>query len=352
MVDSRKINRTTQLKHNLFLLAEQLLGKTNFERRLGERRRRFEAKLAAAIQSPEIPEMQFVERRENLSAAEFLRDYFARGKPVIFSGAARDWPCTRSWNLDYFSLRHGTDDALLVDAEGLSGHGTSGGHEFLSLRDLVQNIKSGGDKYLRFSPLLQENPILTRDLDMAWLEARRPARAFAFTHYLFLGGAGTKTHLHSDQPCNLFVQIHGEKRWKLFLLEDSSFLYPAIERSGYIKSRANLEHPDHEMHPMLRHATPWEAVLKPGDVLYVPPHVWHYVENLTHTIAVGYRFSSLKAAMTSSPFYTMLRLLSLDPPIWKTMQYGKVDTNIIWAHAHGNAEAVLQEKIERSQLSS
>jgi hypothetical protein len=40
--------------------------------------------------------------------------------------------------------------------------------------------------------------------------------------------------------------------------------------------------------------------LKPGEVLYVLPHVWHQVENLTDAIAVGYRFSQLKAALSSS----------------------------------------------------
>jgi hypothetical protein len=29
------------------------------------------------------------------------------------------------------------------------------------------------------------------------------------------------------------------------------------------------------------------------------------------------------------------------------MSYGKLDTNLIWAHSHGNAENLKQEKIAR-----
>src|SRR6185295_14128661 len=132
------------------------------------------------------------------------------------------WDCCRKWDLDYFSFRHGDNDILLVEAEGLTGHGTRQGYEILSVRDLIDNIRTGGDKYLRFSPLIQQLPSLEADLDLQWLSSMRPRLTFGNTFYLFIGGRNTVTHLHNDQPCNLFVQIHGRKKWTLYSVEHSA----------------------------------------------------------------------------------------------------------------------------------
>ena len=288
-----------------------------------------------------------VDRRETLSAAEFKMEYFSRGLPVIFSGAARDWPCVRKWSLDFFSTGYGEQPLLLVDAPGLTGRMEKPGYEFLSLRKLVDSIRSAGSRYLRFSPLLHENPELVRDLDMDWLERMRGGDTFARTYYMFMGGDGQRTLLHNDQPCNLFVQARGEKKWTLFMPGDSALLYPEITNTAYVKSQVDLASPDAGRHPLLRFARPMLAHLRPGDVLYVPPFVWHEVENLGETVAVGYRYSSLRAAARSSLAFLLIRALSTNPPVWKTMRYGKQDTNLIWAHTGGFIKEVLAERALR-----
>ena len=120
-------------------------------------------------------------------------------------------------------------------------------------------------------------------------------------------------------------------------------LYPEIERSGYVKSRADLTRPDKLKFPLIDCAHFWDVTLNPGDILYIPPHIWHFVENISDTIAVGYRFSHLGAALSRSISMTMIRLLSMNPPIWKTMEYGKLDTNLIWAK---NAEKLKKYRDE------
>src|SRR5262249_45618195 len=158
-----------------------------------------------------------------------------------------------------------------------------------------------------------------------WLESLKAKQSIGNTFYLFVGGSGTVTHLHNDQPCNLFVQIHGRKKWTLFLPSDSALLRPRATKTAYFKCESRLDGPD----GLLEKAVRFEVVLEPGDVLYVPPHVWHHVENLTETIGLGYRFSSVAAAMRASPLFTFLRLCAQNPPFWKTRGYGKIDTNFI-----------------------
>jgi hypothetical protein len=347
MKHSFTIPRVYRFVAHFLLVGEQILGARLFAVLLGG----FKAKLIGYLSRrfadvARTPVTQ-VDRLENLSALQFKRAYFSTGKPVIFSGAAKDWPCVRKWDLDYFSMAHGNNDLLIVQSEGLTTREQSTDHQFLTVRELINNINSGGDRYLRFSPLLHDQPELAEDLDLDWLGRMRGGGTFGNTYYMFMGGAGQKTYLHNDQPCNLYVQIHGEKKWTMYYPEDSVCLYPEVTNSAYVKSPVRLEQPDWRKHPLLAAAKPMEAHLKPGDVMYVPPHVWHQVENLTDTIAVGYRFSSLKAALQSSVAFSLIRILSTNPPVWKTRRYGKLDTNLIWAHAAGKAEQVMKERANR-----
>src|SRR5438477_4877642 len=55
-----------------------------------------------------------VERRRDLSAAEFRGRYLRRGIPVVLEGAGRDWKCTREWSFDNFQTRFGRETIKLV----------------------------------------------------------------------------------------------------------------------------------------------------------------------------------------------------------------------------------------------
>ena len=122
-----------------------------------------------------------------------------------------------------------------------------------------------------------------------------------------------------------------------------------LKNTSFFERHINLNQLDAEKFPMHKYAQAYQATLEPGDVLYVPPHTWHHVENLTDSVAVGYRYSSLKAAMKSSKTFTFVRALSTNPPLWKTRQYGKEDTNLIWAHANGDIKEVREEMAKRDQ---
>lgn len=337
------ISPPKRMLFQIFLILEQVLGAHLFKLFLPLKSfflRRLLAKLrASGVSARKVA----VDARSHLSAEDFQEFYFNKSRPVIFKGAARDWVCCKNWDLDYFKLGYGEEDLLLVNAVGLTSRENHANYEFLTVRDLIENIKNGGKKYLRFSPLLENNPTLVADLDLNWLQKMRGIQTFANTYYMFMGGKGQKTLLHTDQPCNLYVQVFGNKKWSLYSPQDSALLYPEISNTAYIKSPVDVDKPDLLKYPLFEYASVTEAFLEAGDVLYVPPHTWHFVENLTDTIAIGYRFSSLKASLKSSWSMTLLRVLSTNPPIWKTMEYGKKDTNLIWAHAGGRIKDLLKD---------
>lgn len=332
-----------------YLFIEQLFGKTKLKRAIYRHRELFFKKIALKYKDYPDGKMTDVDSHTQIKTSFFKSEYFNKTKPVVFKGAAKEWPCCQKWSLEYFNKLLGKKDVLLVDAEGLTTRKTKDNFEVLSVEDLVSNITSGGDKYLRFSPLLQQNLHLEKDLNLQWLNSLKSWWSIGNTYYLFMGGKKTVTHLHCDQPCNLFIQVFGKKKWTLFGVDQSHLLYPQATQTAYFKSLVNLSDPDYAAHPLIKKATRWEVVLEPGDVLYVPPHVWHYVENLTDSIGVGFRFSSVVAATKASTFFTFLRFCAQNPPFWKTRKYGKIDTNLIWAEANGRIKEVLKVLSQREK---
>lgn len=340
---------TTREKFRLFgiLFCEQILGKTRHKEAIQKKRDQFFKTLNERLASLPDGEVREIELRRDLSIADFRNLYFKKSKPVVFKAAAKEWPCCQKWDLGYFKNRLGQKDVLLVDVDGLSSQKTENKYEILSVVDLVSNITGGGKKYLRFSPLVEQNPELAAELNLTWLNSLKSRWSIGNTYYLFMGGKKTVTHLHCDQPCNLFVQVYGKKKWTLISVDQSLLVYPQATQTAYFKSSADLSNCDFDKHPLIKKATRWEVILEPGDVLYVPPHVWHHVENLSDTIGVGFRFSSFVAAMRSSPMFTFLRFCAQNPPMWKTRKYGRIDTNLIWADANGNISEVLKNMNSR-----
>jgi len=351
MKNNTLIDNEERFIFNCFLVMEQLLGKYLFSF-VQPFKNMFLSYLENKLNdSPESITYSPTEVFTTISSDFFKQNFFNHSLPVVFRGAAKNWGCVQKWDLDYFQLGYGEKDILLVNANGLTSRENHSNYEFLTVRDLINNIKTGGKKYLRFSPLLENNPELVKDLDMDWLKSMQGEKTFACTYYMFMGGSHQKTLLHTDQPCNLYVQIFGEKKWTLFSPKDSMLMYPEISNTAYIKSPIDIENTsiNQAEYPLFKYANKMEIILKPGDVLYVPPHIWHHVENLTDTIAVGYRYSSLKAALSSSQTMTLLRILSTNPPIWKTMEYGKLDTNLIWGHTGGKIKEILSEFHRRKE---
>ncbi|HWN69347.1 MAG TPA: cupin-like domain-containing protein, partial [Haliangium sp.] len=48
-----------------------------------------------------------IERVPAVSPADFVRDYFEPGRPVIMTDIATHWPAVSRWSADYFAREHG-----------------------------------------------------------------------------------------------------------------------------------------------------------------------------------------------------------------------------------------------------
>ena len=120
-------------------------------------------------------------------------------------------------------------------------------------------------------------------LDWPWLEKAMGAAEVEQFHSatLWAGYGGGCTPMHYDCASNFFTQLVGRKQVLLFSPEQWPCLYPypaAHPMESY--AMVDVERPDLERFPALRRARGLEAILEPGDVLWLPSFCYHHVRQL------------------------------------------------------------------------
>jgi len=235
-------------------------------------------------------------------------------EPAVFRGLASQWPAVRKWNLDFFADRYGEAQAVQIDQERLYGEGEHWRRVVTKMGDLVGAIRAGRREALRFMPTVDDHPELRNDLDMEWLRGFRSRFSLREFTQFFLAPAATFTPVHCAHESNAFIQIHGRKRWYLWPARYQQLIQPICDRRPYFHAKY-YPGPSDGTPQLGAYAPAFEVVLHPGDVLYVPPFVWHAVENLDATIALAYRFFSMRVAFRSSRAMTLIKFLATRPSL-------------------------------------
>ena len=189
-----------------------------------------------------------------------------------------------------------------------------------SLGAAIDDMQAGGPTYVRFGSVVEDHPELQAMLDREAVDRLRGNSRLGVGYKFFLGRRDTVTPLHAAFPCNLFAMVHGRKRWTLYPASSSAGLRPTATGGQYYYSEVDPTRVDTVRFPAYPYLDGYRFVLEEGDVLYNPPYVWHYVENLTDTIGVGVRFNHFASAWRASPMLLLLRVLAYDPPPWKTLR--------------------------------
>ncbi|EOD24962.1 hypothetical protein EMIHUDRAFT_443728 [Emiliania huxleyi CCMP1516] len=122
---------------------------------------------------------------------------------------------------------------------------------------------------------------------------------------LFVGGAsaaGARSILHFDQYDNLFVQISGWKRFRVYDPQQTRCLYPfPIHHPLDTRAQVDLEAPDLAAFPRLSEAVCSEVLLGPGQALFLPAYWWHEVVTEPHdglTVSANFWFAAVYRLLT------------------------------------------------------
>lgn len=284
---------------------------------------------ALPLDAPAIDPSRAVPRAaaDILTVAEFHARFVAPGRAVVLEGCltpTRGWAPASEWrDLRALVRRDGGGERVVPVEYG--GFGDRRGTGVSTLGDFVRDFLLPSNAAARGSvpsaPFAETNGDASENRDER--TAAEPRTAYVSQHALFhqipslqrlfsvpaytlgrlradagavnawLGTKDTATALHRDPYLNLLAQTAGFKYVRLYADDQTEMLYPeAAVRGGndntFTRSAVDVEAPDLVAFPRFAEAKFEETVLRPGDVLFMPRGMWHYVRGLTTSFSVNF----------------------------------------------------------------
>lgn len=233
-------------------------------------------------------QLKAVDVVDSIEPEEFYQRYVKTLTPVKLTNYAKDWPALQKWTYAHLKEIAGQHKVKL--------HGAWQDNEptkiempavkevpFSEYLDMLENDVPSDLRIFLFN-LFKLEPSLLKD--------------FSFTPimdgyledypYMFFGAAGSDVRLHYDiDLSNVFItQFGGTKRITLFDQDQSKYLYKLPFTTH---SAADLRNADYEKYPALQLAKGWQTVLEPGETLFMPAGIWHYIEYLDGSFSLSLR---------------------------------------------------------------
>ena len=220
-------------------------------------------------------------------------DAFRRAAvPVLLEGVTEEWPGRT--NLSLSRVRERFADRVV------SGSLTEGGRivsdvrsglsfEALPVGAYVEALERGErpEAYLH-GPGETWLPELLDDVTPPPCYERASWRTARF----WLSAPDMSSPLHHHAAENIFVQLMGRKRFRLYPPAASPWLSSNPIRSALPNySRFDAEYPDYDRVPLARAVEPLETVLDAGDAIYLPSGWWHQVRSLDVSFSVNFFFA-------------------------------------------------------------
>ena len=189
-------------------------------------------------------------------------------------------PCLNLWTLDYLKEKIGTERQVVVHhspSQSMNFHAKNFKYVKQSFGDFLDLAARGAHLYLR--SISSENPVqkpavLTEDFPQIADDFALPPeilQAIKTFHSSALRiSSDANMWLHYDVMANVYCQVKGNRRLVIYPPSDITRLdFPpgsTTSRLGLFKSNGSASQFDE-----IPGTDPIEAVLRPGDVLFIPP---------------------------------------------------------------------------------
>jgi hypothetical protein len=225
---------------------------------------------------------------EALSPTEFREQYGDPGRPIVISNALK-WPALKRWTHEWFRKQFGEMEVAL-SVNPTHTHRPVRMRLDAYIDRIISNQRMEGGLYLDQFPL-SRLPALYEDFSVpAYCKPDREV-----IPHLWLGPGTTVLSFHKDnqnplvQIDNIFVQICGRKRFILASEMNDPFMYPRSTVEGaYWHSLVDPEKPDFVRFPLFDHVVMQEAIVGPGDIIFIPRNYWHHVRALERSISMSF----------------------------------------------------------------
>ncbi|MCD9856029.1 cupin-like domain-containing protein [Epilithonimonas sp. JDS] len=227
-------------------------------------------------------------RIRNYNSEEFTSKFMKPNIPVIIEDFIdAESPALKNWNYDYFKEIAGNNE---VDVYGEEIHSLDRAAskplarmKFSEYLDLISREKT---KYRLFLfNLLTIKPELKKDVIYKDITK---GKVLSWLPFMFFGGQGsnTRNHVDIDMSHVFLTQYQGIKKVWLFPLSQSDLIYKLPYN---FHSIANLKTSSQKEFPGLKYLDGYEAVLKPGQTLYMPSGWWHFIQYETEGYSISVR---------------------------------------------------------------
>ncbi|KAL8365813.1 hypothetical protein RB595_004540 [Gaeumannomyces hyphopodioides] len=241
----------------------------------------------SAAASSKAVEARPIPRVKLTSEAQFVQ-IVREGKPVVME-RVNIGPCTDKWTPTFMTSAVGADKEVVVhEAQGqvMDFNAKNFRYTNKTFSELVDEVERGGRLYLR--ALSSDEPAsrpanLHEDFPLLASDFALPAEMALVMQNLFSSvlrmSGPVNMWLHYDVMANVYTQVRGSKRFLLFPPGDVAELsISAGGSSSSIDAFAGLL--DGGLSSQTR---PQEALVGPGDVLYLPPFWLHTATPVTGT---------------------------------------------------------------------
>lgn len=244
--------------------------------------------------------LQPVDVVDQIEPARFHADYYDAKRPIVIRNLSSAWPAVNKWNWDYFKEVVGKIEVGVYNntkSDAYTPINKADG--YMLFGEYLDMVKMGPVELRIFLfNLFTHAPQLVQDFSWPDDYIKGFVKRFPM---LFVGGAGSVTHMHFDIDMShiLHTQFVGRKRVLLFPFEEQHKLY---RKPWEVLSLVNFEkYYDPaasklkiEDFPALRKARGFEIILNHGDTLFMPAGYWHHMEYIDSGFAM-----SLRALQTS-----------------------------------------------------
>ena len=200
------------------------------------------------------------------------------GAPVIVEGAVRNMKAFTRWTDVYLNEVLSCAKAVVRFDDGLLGR--------LPFKAFLEYLRSPSHFKTSHGAMYLTDCYISPSFGDSWREALACDATFpldrrgSFAEWisLYAGPEGTMTRWHQDifATHTWLAQLRGEKSWAL-CAPDSEFL------DGKLASAV----------------LPLEAILRAGDLIYLPPNWWHTVTNRSPTLSISGNFCTFAHAQKS-----------------------------------------------------
>ncbi|MDR3503676.1 MAG: cupin-like domain-containing protein [Legionella sp.] len=311
-----------KFKYTAQFILEHLMGGRLSARFLSKSQAKLKQQIHACLAAtPQKGRSTPITEVSDLSPHEFFQYSFQPGVPVVFRGIAKDWPACKEWDFNYFATHYGKEPVLFVNHEAYGNKENKSDFELSTLEEYLGSLDKNDGRYARFHPLLDRYPELKKYLNLEWLTERMSQKlldGFVF-NVLFLGKKDSVTNCHNEGNDNLFLQVTGTKKWFLWPTDYSYIFQPRANRGPAKYCDINPLKPQLNKYLGYEYLDYYEVDLEPGDILYVPAYTWHYTKNVTSSIGVGTRWTSLKNTFRRSPLLCIFEFLNTNPSLFSTL---------------------------------